>query len=107
MSSTIDAKKETSMRVGYYQIKGHSLVRYCYIPKDLLRNPSYSLEEAFEALQLKTPELVFEMSSADDTNTWNLRLPEQYKRCHISQPYNPAEPDKHVDGRLRHYQVCS
>jgi hypothetical protein len=93
--------------VGYYQMKGYSLVRYCYIPKALLRNPAFSLDEAFAALQMKTPDLVFELNAAEDVRTWNLRLPEEYQHLKIKEPFDPQEPEKNVSGYLQHYQVSN
>ena len=43
------------MRVGYYQISNRGLVRYCFIPKALLRSTSFNFDEVFFALNLKTP----------------------------------------------------
>ena len=43
------------MRVGYYQINNRGLVRYCFIPKALLRSASFNFDEVFFALNLKTP----------------------------------------------------
>jgi hypothetical protein len=43
------------MRVGYYQINNKGLVRYCFVPKTLLRSTQFNFDEVFAALHLKTP----------------------------------------------------
>ena len=50
-----DKKAKKGMRVGYYQISNKGLVRYCFIPKALLRSASFNFDEVFVALNLKTP----------------------------------------------------
>ena len=50
-----DKKAKKGMRVGYYQISNRGLVRYCFIPKALLRSTSFNFDEVFFALNLKTP----------------------------------------------------
>lgn len=50
-----DKKTKKGMRVGYYQINNKGLVRYCFVPKTLLRSAQFNFDEVFTALHLKTP----------------------------------------------------
>lgn len=56
--------KKGGMRVGYYQMSQKPLVRFCFIPKALLRSAAFNLDDVFSALNLKTPDLVFELNIA-------------------------------------------
>jgi hypothetical protein len=61
----------------------------------------------FTALNLRTPDLVFELSIAADTSTWNLRLPEDKKNLRCKDPPEVGENGKLVKPckYLQHYQV--
>jgi hypothetical protein len=65
-----DKKDEVRMRVGYYQMTGHGNVRYVFIPKAMLRRPAFDFDEAFAALQMKIPDLVFDLNSAPDVDEY-------------------------------------
>jgi hypothetical protein len=100
----IRAKK--GMRVGYYQMTNKAVVRYCFIPKALLRSSAFNFDDVFSALNLKTPDLVFELNIAGDTSTWNLRLPEDKKNLRCKDSPEVGENGKLVNPcrYLQHYQ---
>ena len=50
-----EKKAKKGMRVGYYQVNNRQLVRYVFIPKTLLRGGNFNFDDAFYALNLKTP----------------------------------------------------
>jgi hypothetical protein len=70
-----DKKDEVRMRVGYYQMTGHGNGRYVFIPKAMLRRPAFDFDEAFAALQMKIPDLVFDLNSAPDVDEYVHCLP--------------------------------
>jgi hypothetical protein len=101
-----EPKVKKGMRVGYYQMTNKALVRYCFIPKALLRSSSFNFDDVFQALNLRTPDLVFELNIAADTSEWNLRLPEDKKNLRskdfpeVGDNGKLAKPDRY----LQHYQ---
>ena len=97
-------KNDVKMRVGYYQMTGKQNVRYCFIPKALLRKPDFDFDEAFAALQMKPPDLVFDLNSAPDVDEWNLRLPDEYKHLQTREMYDPEDKGKGITRMLLHYQ---
>jgi hypothetical protein len=101
-----EIRVKKGMRVGYYQMTNKAVVRYCFIPKALLRSSSFNFDDVFSALNLKTPDLVFELNVAGDTSGWNLRLPEDKKNLRCKDSPEEGENGKLVkpDRYLQHYQ---
>jgi hypothetical protein len=102
-----DTKKaDYRLRVGYYQMMGTGkpVVRYCFIPKAALRKQDFDFDEVFAALRLRTPDLVFDLSSATDVEDWNLRLPNEYKAMQVKEMFDPDNKSHGISPPLKHYQ---
>ena len=97
-------KDDMRMRVGYYQMDKKHHVRYVFIPKAMLRNPQFDFDEAFAALQITVPDLIFDLNSAPDVDEWNLRLPDEYKHLQTKEMYNPEDKTLGISRMLLHYQ---
>ena len=97
-------KDDIRMRVGYYQMDKKHNVRYVFIPKAMLRNPQFDFGEAFAALNITVPDLVFDLNSAPDVDEWNLRLPDEYKHLQTKEMYNPEDKTHGISRMLLHYQ---
>ena len=97
-------KDDVRMRVGYYQIDRKHNVRYVFIPKAMLRNPQFDFDEAFAALNITVPDLIFDLNSAPDVDEWNLRLPDEYKHLQTKEMFNPEDKSHGISRMLLHYQ---
>ena len=103
--SFIDALGISTKRlsVGYYRLSSErQYVRYVYVPRSLLESSNFSLDEVFSALDIDTPNLIFEINNCDEIENWNMKLP-PYKQSLVGKDHpNPAA--NIYNGSLKHYQ---
>jgi len=95
-------KSSNRIKIGYYRMSSESkVVKYCYVPSSMLQRDSFNFDDAFSALGMNTPNLLFSINQAVDVLDWNMRLPNY--RTSLQGQEHPNPPHE-LNGNLRHFQ---
>lgn len=102
-------KTDVKISLGYYKFPMvHEPGRpkpkpksFVFIPAKAMKQENFSFETAFEALGLtEPPSIIFRLNSANDTPTWNMRLPESRMELAAFQ-YELDNPDQYDEEPMK------
>ena len=80
---------------------------FVFIPAKAMKQENFSFETAFEALGLsEPPSIIFRLNSANDTPTWNMRLPESRMELAAFQ-YELDNPDQYEEETVKKVHAAS
>jgi hypothetical protein len=64
------------IKVGSYRLKSEStIVKYVFIPSQLLSHPGFSFSDTFAGLGIPVPKIMFWANGSPEIKDWNIKLP--------------------------------
>lgn len=80
----------SKIKVGSYRLKSEStIVKYVFIPSQLLSNPSFSFSDTFAGLGISCPKIMFWANGSPEITEWNYKLPPFKKSLENKQNSDP------------------